>query len=109
MIFKESTEVVSGPRSEGLVRAVGDFLDDPGLHAPVYFFHGMRCYAEFRSRDVPAPEGDDLHSACAQMHASFVLEPVFEEHVPNYGDVWIRYYGTAPAFRVGLYRVTERR
>jgi hypothetical protein len=69
----------------------------------------MRCYAEFRSRGVAAPEGDDLHPSCARMHEAFVLEPVFERRVTNHGDVWIRYYGTAAELQVGLYRVVRAR
>jgi hypothetical protein len=97
------------PQRDGLLRSAGGFLDDPGLEAPTFFFHGMRCYAEFRSKGVDPPEGEDLHTACARMHQAFVLEPVFERQVRNHGDVWIRYYGTAAELKVGLYRVVRAR
>jgi len=93
------------PQREGLLRAARDFFDDPAIGPDTFFFHGLRCYAEFRSQGVPAPEGEDLHPACARMHRDFTLEPVFERRVTNHGDVWIRYYGTAEELPVGLYRV----
>jgi hypothetical protein len=42
------------------------------------------------------------------MHDRFVLEPVLERVVPNRGDVWLEYYGDAPALRLSLYRVRPR-
>jgi len=97
------------PVGDGVLRSVSDFIDEPDLSAPTYFFHGMRCYAEFRSPGVQAPSGADLHPACAAIHQRFELQPVFERDVENYGDVWIRYYGSAPTLRVGLYKLTGRK
>jgi hypothetical protein len=97
------------PTSDGVVRSLGDFIDEPDLATPTYFFQGMRCYAEFRSPDIAPPSGDDLHPACAAMHHTFEFEPLFERNVDNHGDVWIRYYGSAPSLRVGLYRVRRAR
>ena len=99
------------PARDGVVRSMRAFLDSPGdlEDEPVYFLHGMRCYADFRVRGTPPPAGDDLHPSCRAMHERFVLEPVFEREVANYGDVWIAYYGDAETLRVGLYRVRSAR
>ena len=97
------------PQRDGVLRSAGDFLDSPGLEVPTFFFHGMRCYAEFRSKGVAAPEGDDLHPTCARMHDSFVMTAIFERDVTNHGDVWIRYYGSAETLKVGLYQVVRPR
>lgn len=74
-----------------------------------YFFWGMRCHAQFRRRDEPRPSGDNVQPACAEMRERFDLRPVLERDVPNHGDVWLSYYGDAPAMRLGLYEVRERR
>jgi hypothetical protein len=96
------------PAREGKLVAVTEWLSAPDWRLPAFFFQGMRCYAAFRRADEPRPRGDDLHPACARMHQDFRLEPVFEEDVPNHGDVWLRYYGDAKTLRVGLYRVSPR-
>ena len=97
------------PSRPGVIRSAGDFLEEPELSGDTYFFHGMRCYAEFRSLGVTQPQGADLHPACRAMHERFLLQPVFEEEAPNHGDVWIRYYGSAESLRVGLYKVVTSR
>jgi hypothetical protein len=93
------------PERDGLIRSLGDFIDEPDIEVPTYFFQGLRCYAEFRSPGIAQPQGDDLHPSCAAMHEAFELEAVFERDVENYGDVWVRYYGSADSLRVGLYRI----
>jgi len=97
------------PRGTARLSSIVDWIDQPDLDRPAYFFLGMRCYAEFREERAPRPHGDALQPACARMQAEFELEPVFERDVPNRGDVWLEYYGDAPTLRVGLYRVRRRR
>ena len=67
-----------------------------------------RCYAMFRSADAPAPAGEDLQPTCRRVYDELRLEPVFEEQAPNHGNRWLNYFGTAPSFRVGLYKVIGR-
>lgn len=81
------------------------FLEKPDWRHPVYAFLGLRCYARFRPWGEPRPEGTQLRRSCAELRASTRLEPLFERTVPNYGDVWIPYYGSAPELLVGFYRV----
>lgn len=95
------------PGNPGQLASVRDFVVDPGFE-DVFFFQGMRCFAEFRA-DEPQPEGENFHPACQRMHEQFVLEPVFAERVLNHGDPWISYYGSAETFDVGLYRVVGSR
>ncbi len=92
----------------GRLRSMRAFLDTPDFGVPVYFFQGIRCYAVLRGPGSPPPRGANLHPLCAKMHRRFNLEPIFEREVPNYGDVWIRYYPASPTLTVGLYRVRPR-
>ncbi|MGM0576442.1 MAG: glycosyltransferase family 39 protein [Myxococcota bacterium] len=96
------------PGGSAMLRPVTSFLDSPDFAVPAYFFRGMRCYAEFRPRETPPPEGRHTHPACRAMAERFRLEPIVEWEVPNHGDVWIEYYGTAPTLTVGLYRVRPK-
>ena len=84
---------------------IAAFLARPDWRSPVWAFLGLRCYARFRAWGTPAPPGEQQREACARLRAEHTLEPVFERRVPNHGDVWIPYYGTAPDLLVGLYRV----
>lgn len=90
---------------EQVSMAIGRFLTRPDWRTPVWAFLGLRCYARFRSWGTPAPEGTQEREACARLRREHRLEPIFERTVPNHGDVWIPYYGTAPELLVGLYRV----
>jgi CRISPR/Cas system endoribonuclease Cas6 (RAMP superfamily) len=96
------------PVGPGRVSSIRDFVADPDLTQPSFFYLGMRCYAEFRTVDTPPPHGEALQPACARMRERFVLEPVVETLVPNRGDVWLEYYGDAPELRMGLYRIRAR-
>lgn len=96
------------PVRHGRASSIRDFTDEPEFDEPVFFYLGMRCYAEFRDEGTRPPHGEALQPACAQFRERFELEPVFERDVVNYGDVWLAYYGDAPTFRIGLYRVTGR-
>ncbi|GMV41347.1 MAG: hypothetical protein AMXMBFR64_30630 [Myxococcales bacterium] len=92
-----------GPEQHSM--AITEFLERPDWRVPVYAFLGLRCYARFRPWGLPAPEGTQERRSCAELRASMRLEPLFERTVPNHGDVWIPYYGTAPELLVGFYRV----
>lgn len=96
------------PARRGRVLSMSEFLERPQWQEKVYFYHGMRCYASFRPGSVPPPSGDGLRRVCAAMRENFDLKPIFEEVVPNHGDVWIKYYGLAPTLRIGLYEVRPR-
>jgi hypothetical protein len=100
--------LVRPPMGPGRVSSIRDFLDQPDLDRPAYFYWGMRCHAEFRVPSAPRPHGDALQPACARMRDTFALEPVITRTVPNRGDVWLEYYGDAPELRLGLYRIDMR-
>ena len=100
--------LVRPPTGPGRVSSIRDFIDQPELDRPAFFYWGMRCYAEFRAEDAPRPRGEALQPACARMRDAFALTPVLERTVPNRGDVWLEYYGDAPTLRLGLYRIDKR-
>lgn len=100
--------LVRPPMGKGRVSSIRDFIAEPDLDRPAYFYWGMRCHAEFRGVDAPRPHGDALQPACARMREAFALEPVVERTVPNRGDVWLEYYGDAPSLRLGLHRINMR-
>ena len=93
---------------EGRPQQIHEFISHEAFQSPVFFFSGMRCFAEFRSPGMAAPPGDNLQPACETMRARYRLEPVVEREVENYGDVWMEYYGDAPKLTLGLYRVYPR-
>jgi hypothetical protein len=93
------------PARAGRVLSLSAFRERPRFDAPVYFFSGMRCFAQFRSRNQPPPHGDNLQPACAEMARAFRLEEILGWDVPNRGDVWLDYYGDAPTLHLALYRV----
>jgi hypothetical protein len=97
------------PQGRALVSSFRDWIDQPSFDRPAFVFVGLRCYAEFRDEGTKPPHGAALQPACAELRERFELEPVFERDVRNYGDVWLEYYGDAPTFRVGLYRVRALR
>jgi hypothetical protein len=72
---------------------------------PTYFFRGVRCYAELGWEFDPPPSGRNEHPLCRAMLDREDIKPVFERTIPNYGNVWINYYGDSPELVVGLYRV----
>ncbi len=96
------------PVREGRASSITDWIGEPDFTHPAYFYLGMRCYAEFREEGTPPPHGQHLQRACERMRREFVLEPVIERDVVNRGDVWLAYYGDAPTFRLGLYRIVRR-
>lgn len=100
--------LVRPPAGTGRVSSIGDWMAEPDLAAPAFFYLGVRCYAEFRADGTPPPRGDALQPACARMRERWDLEPVVEHDLPNRGDVWIEYYGDAPSLRVGLYRIRPK-
>ncbi len=100
--------LIRPPMGVGRVSSIADYRDRPDRERPSFFYLGMRCYAEFRPEGTPPPHGDGLQHACAEMRASFTLEPVIEQEVPNRGDVWLEYYGDAPRLKLGLYRIRPR-
>lgn len=92
----------------GRPASITDWLQDSDPGEEAYFVRNMRCYALLRSDGVPAPHGDNLQPACAKLLERFDLEPVYEVQVPNRGDVWLAYYGDAPALTLGLYRIRPK-
>jgi len=75
---------------------------------PTYVLISFRCYAMFRRASDAAPTGDDQQPTCRRVYDELALEPVFERQATNHGNVWLNYFGTAQAFRVGLYKVIGR-
>jgi len=100
--------LVRPPAGRGQVMSIRDFLEQPVLDRPAFFYQGMRCYAELRPPSAPRPHGDALQPACARLRERFRLEPVVLESAPNRGDVWIEYYGDAPELVLGLHRLRPR-
>ena len=100
--------LVRPPAGEGRVSSISDWIGEPDLDRPAFFYLGVRCYAEFREQGTPPPHGDTLQPACARLRERFDLAPVFERDIPNRGDVWIEYYGDSPSLRVGLYRIRPK-
>lgn len=100
--------LVTPPVGEGQVMTIHQWTERPDFSAPVFFYGGMRCYAQMRQPADAAPRGENYQRACAEMRERFVLEPVIERTVPNRRDVWLEYYGDAPRFKLGLYRVRPR-
>lgn len=96
------------PVGPGRVSSIRDFIDQPDLDRPAFFYWGMRCHAEFRGASQPPPHGDALQPACARLRDAFTLEPVVVRTLPNRGDVWLEYYGDAPTLRLGLYRIRPK-
>jgi hypothetical protein len=101
--------LVRPPMGPGRVSSIHDFIDQPDLDRPAFFYWGMRCHAEFRNEGTPPPHGEATQPACARMRERFTLVPVVETTVPNRGDVWLEYYGDASQLRLGLYRIEPRR
>ncbi|MFT3769691.1 MAG: glycosyltransferase family 39 protein [Minicystis sp.] len=97
------------PARSGHVMGLGEFRTRESFDQQVYFFAGMRCFAQFRSREVPPPRGDNKQPACAEMERNYQLEEVLGWDVPNRGNVWLDYYGDAPTLHLALYRVLPRR
>ena len=100
--------LVRPPEGPGRVSSIRDFIAQPDLDHPAFFYLGMRCYAEFRVPSAPRPHGEALQGACARMRDRFALDPVVERRVKNRGDVWLEYYGDAPELTLGLYRIRRR-
>lgn len=100
--------LIRPPVGEARTSTIREWIEHPDWSAPVFFYSGMRCYARMRPPAMPVPRGDNYQEACRMMHDRFVLEPVLERVVPNRGDVWLEYYGDAPALRLSLYRVRPR-
>ncbi|MFO0755166.1 MAG: glycosyltransferase family 39 protein [Byssovorax sp.] len=96
------------PVAEGRVSSIRDFMAEPDFASPAYFYLGMRCYADFRDEGTPPPAGTHEQPACAKMRERFTLTPVIEKDLPNRGDVWLDYYGDAPTFHLGLYKIQPR-
>jgi hypothetical protein len=96
-----------GPGQEA--RSVHEHTRAKADERPAYFLRNMRCYADFRPSNAPPPAGDDELPVCARMERLYRLEPVIEREVPNRGDVWLAYYGTAPTLRLGLYKIEGTR
>jgi hypothetical protein len=100
--------LVRPPAGRGQVMSIRDFLDQPVLDRPAFFYLGMRCYAELRPPTAPRPHGDALQPACARLRERFHLDPVVIQSAENHGDVWIEYYGDAPELVLGLYEIRPR-
>ena len=100
--------LVRPPAGQAILASITDWIAEPDLSKPAFFYLGMRCYAEFRTDGTPPPHGETLQPACARLRERFRLEPLFEEEVINRGDVWLEYYGDSPRLRLGLYRIERR-
>lgn len=100
--------LVRPPAGTGRTSSIRDFLDEPDFRAPAYFYWGMRCHARFRPEGSRPPHGDGVAAPCVELRERFRLEPVRVRRVPNHGDVWLEYYGDAPSFTLGLYRIWPR-
>lgn len=87
------------------ILSVSEWEQRPDWSQPAYFYFGMRCYARFRTPDLPSPTGENLQPHCARMSRRFRLVPVREWSWSNRGDVWIHYYGDAERLRLGLFRI----
>jgi hypothetical protein len=96
------------PTRAGHVLGLAAFRAHPDFQRPVFFYAGVRCFAQFRTRDRPPPHGDNHQAACQRMAEDFRLEEVLRRDVPNRGDVWLDYYGDAPTLPLALYRVRPR-
>jgi len=78
----------------------------PLSDGPVYALLGVRCYAEMREDSgAPAPTVAVPVKACADFRATWKLEPILEEEVPNYGDRAFPMYPDTETLGVGFYRV----
>ncbi|MBD91209.1 MAG: hypothetical protein CL940_12820 [Deltaproteobacteria bacterium] len=74
-----------------------------------YALLGMRCYADLREDGRPQPQGEAPLPICGEVLKEYVVEPVFERRVTNYGDLAFELYPTGESLRVGLYRVTSKK
>ena len=73
---------------------------------PRWVWLGVRCYGQHRDGVAPAPVRFE-QPACAKVRARGDLRPIFEEQVPNHGDVHFPWWPAQPTLRIGLYELTQ--
>jgi hypothetical protein len=67
---------------------------------------GPQCWAKFHGFDATAPAEATEHPQCKRMRDTTVLEPLYEEELPNMGNADFPFYGDSEGFTYGIYRVT---
>ena len=68
---------------------------------------GVRCAASHRALDAAAPAHFD-QAACAAVRRRHDLEVVFEEQLPNHGDVHFPWWPQQKSVPVALYRLRKK-
>src|SRR5207244_6177482 len=63
--------LVRPPSRTGEVASIGEWIEQPDLGHPAFFYFGVRCYAQFRPEGSAVPPGDNLQPACARRRERF--------------------------------------
>jgi hypothetical protein len=98
-------------RSGGLnTFGIETFLEAPDVVLreqcePLYIV-GPQCWAKFHGFGGDEPPEAVEHPQCQRMRQLTVLEPLYEEELPNMGNADFPFYGASETFTYGVYRVT---